>query len=175
MTFFTHFLNGFFLPLVSFTSIRRNLKGTQEGVRINHQEIASLKTQCNDILSVVQRLETKFDNVHARLIAHAIDIKPFLPASNMQCIVGFCSNNDGHLEDRRKELQSYLLPCATMDKSKRRNFKDTLADLLFTRECLTQVRWPNTGYRYFELKPKCLWIIKHNYVTESLESEIRAS
>ena len=128
----------------SIATMKRNLKNTHNGVVMSSQRDEAMEDLLRTNNRLLEALINKIDTFTHHQAMNTTDVLPFFPANSLENVRQFLQPVG--FEERREQFHYYLMPIATMNKTDKGVFSNTLMDLLFTRECANSCRWPCAGY-----------------------------
>ena len=132
------------LHLGHFVSLKKNVKNQKTGIKANSERIGDMESKQDKLFACCSRMEEMLSKITSHVVMETESIDHMFPIDNNGTIEAFMSNADGRFVKRKRELEKLIFSVWSPNIS-RRQFSDSLINVLFTRNYIATHRWPHIG------------------------------
>ena len=122
--------------------MRKNHENTNGFVQATHKEVLELKAAITDILARLDKLTKMIETASFQTVMQGADISEFFPVQTSEQLELFMDRSHPDWPSRRAEFYNLLFTCVPRSS---RGFAKGLIAAIFTRNYISQVKWPSTG------------------------------
>lgn len=123
--------------------MRRNMENTNSLAQATHKEVIDLKANIVQIHEKIDSLSLQVRTATFKTLMHGSDISEFFPIETAEQIELFMDRKHPEWESRKMEFYHYLYTVASNIK---KGFCRGVIKAVFSRQYITQVKWPSYGY-----------------------------
>ena len=134
----------YFILIGYLVTIKRSVKQNHDTGSAHHQRLAQVEKNQDIMMESIGRMEKTLENISFHVAMDTESIDHIFPINDTEAVDQFMSNGDGRFARRKRELEKLIFSVWSPNITKRQ-FSDSLINVLFTRSYIASHRWPHLG------------------------------